>query len=84
MGLLDKYSAVPDPMPVRQTATVAPAPVVHEVPAPVPTVRNRTLTPVRNAQGRIESVTGFNAAGEKVTFEFERNGRQSLERIKVK
>ena len=84
MGLLDKYSAVSEPMPVRQTAAVAPAPapVLKEVPAPA--VRNRTLTPVRDMHGRIESVTGYNAAGEKVKFEFVRDGKQSLERIKVK
>jgi hypothetical protein len=84
MGLLNKHGVVPDPMPERQTSAVipAPAPVLKEAPAPA--VRNKTLTPVRNVHGRIESVTGYNMAGEKVTFEFERNGRQSLERIKVK
>lgn len=85
MGLLDKLrttTVVPQPQTFVKAVAPAPAPVLKEAPAPA--VRNRTLTPVRDMHGRIESVVGYNAAGEKVKFEFERDGKQSLERIKVK
>jgi hypothetical protein len=87
MGLLKEMNVPIRTAPVaREVPAPVPAPVIEEVQvgfhAPVP--RNTELTPKRNAHGLIESVTGYNAAGEEVTFEFERDGKKSLERIKVK
>ena len=83
MGLLGKMAAqAPAPAAISKATGIAEVPaVLKEVPAPK---RDTTLTAKRNALGLIESVTGFNADGEKVTFEFERNGKKTLERIKVR
>lgn len=84
MGLLSKMDLPGRPAQAAPDSDLVyrePAPVLKEVPAPK---RDTTLTAKRNALGLIESVSGFNADGEKVTFEFERNGKKTLERINVK
>lgn len=85
MGLLKELH----PMPVIESDLI----IIDEagsVPAAVfkqpalPAMRVETdLVPKRDMHGFIESVSGFNAAGEKVTFTFERDGKKSLQRIKV-
>ena len=86
MGLLNKFAPLPGS---GDAAVPAPSPTPVLVPDPEPVIepvvkRSTDLKIKRDPHGFIESATGFNVAGEKVTFEFERNGKKSLERIKVK
>ena len=85
MGLFDQIG-FSDAEITHAEPTSAPAPALAPAvtSAPAPVKRNAVLTPKRNAHGLIESVTGYNRAGEKVTFEFQRDGRRSLQQIKVK
>ena len=93
MGLLKEMN-----VPIREVpvAKEVPAPVAVAAPVPEPIhiatvgttadqIRKRTeLIPKRNKHGLIESVTGYDAAGNKVTFEFDRDGKRSLTSIKVR
>ena len=87
MGLLEQFKAQ------DTEVDVAPAPVptaVKEVPAPVSTAVDKAPAPAadlvlkRDPHGFIDSATGYNAQGQKVTFDFTRDGKKNLERIKVR
>ena len=66
--------------PIRRAA-----PAVVEAPAPAPQVReNRELIVHRTHQGLVSDVTGFNAAGEELTFGFDRDNDRNLEKISIK
>jgi len=91
MGLLERFVPQSDITIVDEAATVpnevyekpVPAPVlVKEVPAPV--LQMKDLEIKRDPHGFIKSATGYNAAGEKVSFEFERDGKKTLKKIRVK
>ncbi len=88
MGLLKQI--VPNNFTIVRVDETAPvsAPMIEEVLTPVlapaPAQKSTELDIKRDPHGFIESATGYNAAGEKVRFEFERDGRKRLERIKVK
>jgi hypothetical protein len=82
-----KFATYSDPAPLRHYSPPIrrAAPAVVEAPAPAPQVReNRELVIHRTHQGLVSDVTGFNAAGEKLTFEFTRDNGRNLEKINIK
>ena len=83
MGLLKPYEAPTYTTPVAKEVP-APAIVYEPEPEPIVQARIRDLIPERDQQGLIKTVTGYNKAGERVEFEFERDGKKNLERIKVR
>lgn len=83
MGLLKQFASEPELVVVDEAAPVAPEVFEQPVPPPLVPVK-KELDIKRDAHGTIESVTGVDREGRRVKFEFERNGRRQLERIKVR
>ena len=78
------YDPAPEPKVVQAfvPTIVREEPVLEPEP---PQVRdNRELTVNRDKTGLVDNVTGYNAAGEEVTFAFDRDGTRSLQKIKVR
>ena len=87
MGVLSKLAAVPNLTFVDEAASVPAEVFERELPPlikPEPQPKPADIEIKRDPHGFIESAVGYNAAGERVTFEFERDGRKTLERIKVR
>ena len=86
MGMLKDLAAqepVVVPTPQEPVVVPTPAPVISKVPSEPK--RDTDLEFKRDPGTRlIKSVVGYNKAGEKMTFEFERDGRRRLEKIKVR
>ena len=86
MGLLKQFEPtfddLPEPEPEIRATIVETKPKDRVVAAPVE--KPKKLDIKRDAHGTIESVTGVDRDGRRVKFEFERDGRRQLERIKVR
>ena len=82
MGLLERFVPQSDITIVDEAATVPNE--VYEKPVPAPVLQMKDLEIKRDPHGFIKSATGYNAAGEKVSFEFERDGKKTLKKIRVK
>lgn len=90
MGLLDqmRQAHVKPELTIVDEAAAVPA-EVFEKPVPAPLVEvsvpvKSDLVLKRDPHGFIKSATGINAQGQKVTFDFTRDGKKNLERIKVR
>ena len=81
MGALGKFSP-PDLIIIDEVGSV-PAEVFEQLISAPPVPRTTDLNIKRDTHGFIKSAVGYNAAGEKVTFEFNRDGKKFLKGIKV-
>ena len=85
MGLLDQMRQVHQDEPVVEV--LRPQPVAAPVPAPepAPAAVNTDLKFERDpGSGLIDSAVGYDRDGNRVKFEFVRDGLRRLENIKVK